>query len=701
MLAGCGARSGAGDDGGTDDADAGSDLGLTACDGVHPCAGGARCHLGFCIPDNGACAGDDDCQGDTYCDCPRPDGGSGRGHDGGAACGVCVPWGGPPRAAFDPTCRAPMFNLAEVVPPIIKCAATQAAVETTPLIADLDGDGTPEILYADLNTGIHAMHGDCTPVFDTEFALANWNASQLAVADLDGDGKPEIIGIDRTRRVAVFDNQGKYLASSPNAYDATGATTEMGGPAIVDLDNHAPPEILVGGQALQYTDKSKPALRELWQVVPEQPYWGSLTIACDLDGDHHPEVITGKQILHGTDGVDVTPPPLKALDGAGAFSAIADFNGDGKPDIAMVQSGQNTRRVLIYDFANQKFLLGPYDINDAFGGAPTVADFDGDGKPEMGVAGDRDYTVYDLKCAGQARPAKCDQTTLGVLWHRIIRDNSGVSSAAAFDLNGDSASEVVYRDECWLRVFDGKNGKTVFALPMPSSTSVDEPVVADIDGDGHAEIVVSASGDPMCDGKPDPDTGTKWNTTTLGVYVLSDPEKRWMPARPLWNQHSYHITNIKDDLSVPEIETPNWTVWNEYRANEQGISGLPAGIADLTARASAIPDRGPTDCNIKWTLYADICNRGGGTAPRGIKGAFYAVDPRTASPPPICTLQTTIWLIPGECQTLSCDWLTPPSPHANLWFRANDDGKSTPVQSECNPHNDVLSLPDQHCRQIQ
>ena len=73
------------------------------------------------------------------------------------------------------------------------------------------------------------MHGDCTPVFDTEFALANWNASQLAVADLDGDGKPEIIGVDRSRRVAVFDNLGNIVASSPVPYGFTDGQGELGG----------------------------------------------------------------------------------------------------------------------------------------------------------------------------------------------------------------------------------------------------------------------------------------------------------------------------------------------------------------------------------------------------------------------------------------------------------------------------------------
>jgi hypothetical protein len=38
------------------------------------------------------------------------------------------------------------------------------------------------------------------------------------------------------------------------------------------------------------------------------------------------------------------------------------------------------------------------------GGPPTVADFDGDGLPELGVAGQAFYTIYDIDCTATPRP---------------------------------------------------------------------------------------------------------------------------------------------------------------------------------------------------------------------------------------------------------------------------------------------------------
>src|SRR5439155_23906720 len=113
------------------------------------------------------------------------------------------------------------------------------------------------------------------------------------------------------------------------------------------------------------------------------------------------------------------------------------------------------------------------------------------------------------------------------------------------DFNGDGVAEVVYRDECWLRVLSGPDGRTLFAAGSSSSTGLELPVVADVDGDGTAEIVVSADDrQPSCSGLPEPETGAPWTGPKRGVFVYEDPLDRWMPSRAVWNQHAYHVTNI-------------------------------------------------------------------------------------------------------------------------------------------------------------
>src|SRR5262245_58181145 len=96
---------------------------------------------------------------------------------------------------------------------------------------------------------------------------------------------------------------------------------------------------------------------------------------------------------------------------------------------------------------------------------------------------------------------------------------------------------------------------------------------------------------------------------------------RWMPSRPLWNQHAYHITNINDDLTVPVSETPNWLSYNNYRQNIQGGPDGSGSTPDHTGKHENGQDS--TDCSRTWRLHGAICNRGGGPAPLPVYGTFY------------------------------------------------------------------------------
>jgi hypothetical protein len=82
------------------------------------------------------------------------------------------------------------------------------------------------------------------------------------------------------------------------------------------------------------------------------------------------------------------------------------------------------------------------------------------------------------------------------------------------------------------------------------------PVVADIDNDGSADIVVvSNAGGP---GKASPT-----------VQVIHDQQDRWIQARRIWNEHTYHVTNVREDGTIPQYENPSWTALNTFRTNAQ------------------------------------------------------------------------------------------------------------------------------------
>ena len=100
-------------------------------------------------------------------------------------------------------------------------------------------------------------------------------------------------------------------------------------------------------------------------------------------------------------------------------------------------------------------------------------------------------------------------------------------------------------------------GQVLLQQPRLSRTTTEYPVVADVDNDGSAEIVVVS------------DAGFDNNQTSPTVQVIRDVEDRWIQARRIWNQHTYHVTNVREDGTIPQFEQPNWATLNTFRTNAQ------------------------------------------------------------------------------------------------------------------------------------
>jgi hypothetical protein len=85
---------------------------------------------------------------------------------------------------------------------------------------------------------------------------------------------------------------------------------------------------------------------------------------------------------------------------------------------------------------------------------------------------------------------------------------------------------------------------------------IEYPTIADVDADGSADILVVSAGG--FGGAPQPT-----------LQVISDRTARWIPARRIMNQDTYHVTNINDDGTVPVNEMPSWKLNNSFRAQAQ------------------------------------------------------------------------------------------------------------------------------------
>ena len=532
------------------------------------CDNAERCIDRRCVAGSESCSSDADCQNDTYCACPP---------DIEASSCICVPWGHKPRGQGDPQCQGAAFEPAEFKNPVLRCqwppagsSANYRAVVSTPLVIDLENDGQSEIVFvADSAAGSYppelvVISGkDCAEKWTRPLNFCA--GSELAAGDLDGDGKVEIVAVQSA--ITVFDYQGNLKASLPQSCDVPNP------PAIANLDGIGLPEIISGGQVARYHATPTPHLEVVWTAAATDGLVGVVSLAEDLDGDGKLEVITGNQVYDGITGADKTKSLMRGL-GSG-YPAIGDFNADGHPDIVLITSRPGGQVVQVIDYFHNTFIMPPTPTPNGYGGPPTVADLDGDGRPEFTTAGSASYYVYSPDCLSTPRPAKCHGADPGVLWQSPTQDiSSGSTGSSVFDFNGDKRAEVVYRDECWLRVYNGSDGRKLFAVPTTSGTALELPVVADTDGDGHADIVVSADdlqGDVCNNPVSATELGIPHGAPSYGVRVYSDPMNRWVASRSIWNQHSYHITNVNDDGSIPRSEASNFKMYNSYRQNIQGI----------------------------------------------------------------------------------------------------------------------------------
>ena len=407
---------------------------------------------------------------------------------------------------------------------------------------DVDADDIPDIVFTSFQGGqgdnqaaLNAISGDGSgmhwSIAEADGHLVAY-AGCVAIGDLDGDGSKEVCTGGTTVALVCLNG-----ADGSVRWTGGTETSAAGCPAIADMDGDGRAEVVFGRQILDWQGE----LLAVGDGGEGGTYHTSFPI--DWDGDGTLEVVAGNTIYELDGSV------LWQDDGDDGFPAVGDFDGDGLPD--MVRTGHGAVELILNDGTLAWSVALPGGGN---GGPPTVADFDGDGDPEVGVAGYSLYTVLD--------------TNGGVLWSKEASDaSSSRTGSSVFDFEGDGTAEVVYADEHSLWILDGATGAVLMEeTGHASSTLIEYPLIVDVDNDGSTEIVLPSS-DASSPG---------WH----GITVIGDASDSWAPARPVWNQYAYHITNVENDGSIPREQEENWAVWNSFRAGGSEL-GAAHWRADL------------------------------------------------------------------------------------------------------------------------
>lgn len=566
-----------------------------------------------------------------------------------------------------------------------------------PAVADLDHDGTPEIVTVfetELiakdsitwgSTGqLVALRSDGSTLWTAADAEIG-SGSSPAVADLDGDGWAEIVAVRQVEghgifdcssgdfRVVAWDYEGHELWESvgfqADDFDQSAAVT------VADMDGDGSPEI-IAGRVIFRADGSVRGVGTHGHGsygIAAIPFFGevcetSVPAVVDLDLDGQMEVIVG-DAMYDADGNDLW------YDAGAEDGMISVANLDDDPEGEYVAILHDT--ILARD-TDGSLLWGPFPVGlvdpmtgESDGNILAVAaiqDLDNDGSPEIVTAGGSELVAFHAD--GTRFWSVSD---LG--GNHIIKDDTGATGASFFDFEGDGKIEVVYIDEAQLVAVDGQTGALKFWSGNHSSNTLfDYPTIADIDADGHADILVSHWG----------------YGNALSAY--RDATNSWAPARRVHNQHQYSVTNIYDDLTVPTDTTPNFTSLNSWHSAVQtGLSG--SLVMDLAAE---IVGTCSDDCDAgAFHLVGRVLNLGVDTVGAGIPVTLYA---RIGGDEVALDTLTTALPINSGMTGEPLEFDVPPSAldgADRLTLSVDDSGHGGGLYTECSEDNnrDTLAAP--------
>lgn len=456
--------------------------------------------------------------------------------------------------------------------------------------ARLDGTGLTE------SGKLRAVRGDT----GAEIWTASWDAFEyngnLAAADIDGDGWVEICG-PSALGVACVEHDGTFKWENDELDDYM--SMRANSVSISDMDGDGSPEVVVGAAILD-AEGNILGLGEEGLGGKNLDWGGGLmryaataSVVADLNGDGTEEVLVGNAAY------DIDGDTLWSNGEDDGYVAVADFDLDGDGEMAV--SAINELR--IQDHGGNVLCTASLPSAYGAGGPPVIADFDGDGVPEVGVTFTNLFGVYESDCSQ--------------LWSSAVYDYCpGTASAAATDFAGDGVFEAVVADFVDLHVFAGPDGATEMrGFPHKSGSSILQPVVADVDGDGQIEIVYT---------NHDSGVGAGFQS---GITVVEAKNDNWAAGGRIWNQHAFSESGVNPDGSIPTAAHRPWLDSNTFRG-QSTTSTLAPAIPAKPDLSVVIDDLCEIECEQgRIELWVAATNHGHADLPKATELLIYGVTP--------------------------------------------------------------------------
>jgi hypothetical protein len=387
---------------------------------------------------------------------------------------------------------------------------------SSPAVADLDGDGQAEVIASaysivalDGETGALAWrvasgHDRSEP--GASSVGRTWPG--IVLADMDRDGDLEIVTAHGGGYLSVYNQQGYFEAGWPQRP----AGGELRGVSVSDLDRDGFPEIIATGAVSSKVNTwvydHGGNLRPGWpQLSNDSGYaWGVYNdnaAAGDLDGDGVGEIVVPSDVhyinAYEANGAQI---PGNAMYGGKGWGQVGVWE---SPEIELRGWGTCTAGDARSERYRANFAHGP----------SVIADVNGDTIKEVVATGNvydcipgypSQYTGVYIFNADRSRfnaggfdwryPPVDTGAPLSEDYDLI--ENAQPNPAVA-DLDGDGKREILFASydgrvhAFWLD--KGEHGNWPYSVYKPSEgfyRFASEPVVADLDGDGSAEVIFAS-----------------------------------------------------------------------------------------------------------------------------------------------------------------------------------------------------------------